>query len=319
MQNIYDFIIKKAGNNVTIYDESGVVELASYFDENGTRVITINECNCIKFKDDVIKLLAKKLYFNAAREGLKPICNSSLIQKFINTDSSSLVMDIEPINFDGDIDINDSNALGMCVELPVRNACLELNSLGITTIMSSANKKDVLTRNEKIKSLSNFGNNEHFNIGNGYAWIMIDWESLSLENKQKLILLNNGTISIELSDKEKQNLFNNCSINNFEVSQKELVKFLEVFDYRVFQRDRGQLFNLSVNSDEDAYFQTSRQGYACINSLCNRGINYRVVVLRYPLGLDTSISDVDMYFLALISNLVHQKKQKYDNNNQQLF
>ena len=303
---MYNFIIKKLENKVTIYDDTGTIELASYIDENCIRSITLYDDNCIKFSDGIVSSLIKGLYLNASKEGLKPICGSTLIQKFVDS-TSYLVADIEPIVFDGEIDVSDNNALGMCIELPVRGACQKLNSMGITTLMSSANKNDVLARDEKIDQLSNYGNS-HFNLGNGYAWIMIDWESLSMENKQKLILLNNGTITIELSDIEKQNLYHNCNVNNLEPSQKELIKFLEVFDYRVFQQDRSRIGHLTITSEEDAYFQTNRQGYACINSLCNHGVDYRVVVIRYPINDKTIITDVEKYFSIIINNLKKQKQ-----------
>ena len=59
--------------------------------------------------------------------------------------------------------------------------------------MSSANLEDAKSADipEKSGDVLYIGQNTHFSIGNGYAWIMIDWESLSPDNKQKFI---NGDI-----------------------------------------------------------------------------------------------------------------------------
>ena len=303
------YIEKKDGDRVVFYDEKNSLELAYYYDdENKIRHIIVNEENCLKISSEVIFKLFNNIYFLAAKEGFFPKCTSTLIQNYIVSDNSMLVKDIKPINFDGEIDISDVNSLSMCIELPVRDACSKLNQKGIKTLMSSANQQDVEKRYEKIKSYSNFAN-EHYNIGNGYAWIMIDWETLTLENKRILINLKLGNISIPLTEKEKNNLIHNCKLNNINPSQSELIAFFEVVDERVLHENRDIIGQLSKDSEEDICFDKYRRGYACINSLCNHGFDFRVVVLRYPIDEETTISDVIKYFSMIVNQLVDQRSE----------
>ena len=303
------FIITDIDGSKIYTDENKEYEYATEKNSNGNRTVTINDINIDRLSSESIYDLLHLIYFNAAREGVKLIIESAkplLTSKIQQEDI--LVKYIEPIRFDGEIDIADEMALYMCIESPVRNACMSLNEMGITTLMSSANKIDVESRNQKIDRFQNYGG-EHFNIGNGYAWIMIDWETLSQDNKQKLIMLNNGTIPIELSDKEKTNLVHNCEINNFIVSQKELVSFFQIISVRLLSIGDRSLLKLETNSEEEKYFEQNRHGYVCNNSLCNHGDNYRTVVIRYPLDESTTISQVDNYFKNIIKYLSIQKEQ----------
>jgi len=304
-------IIQIEKDDTRVYvDETEEIEFATEKDIDGSRVVTVNDMNLEKLSAEDIHKLFKCIYFFAAKAGVNPIIESTKSQQVIkDSPQELLVRDVNPINFDGEMDISDELSLYMCIESPVRNACMLLNEMGITTLMSSANKTDVESRSQKIDRYENLGSGEHFNLGNGYAWIMIDWESLSEENKQRIIMLNNGSITIELSETEKQNLSYNCSINNKEPSQKELVKLVEVFDYRVYWRNRSRIGKLSTDSEEDAYFQANREGYGCINSLCNHGEDYRTVVLRCPLDENTTVSQASNFFMSLIKKLVDQKKQ----------
>lgn len=308
------FIITDIGDSKIYTDENKEYEYATEKNSNGNRTVTINDINIDRLSNESIYDLLHLIYYIAARDGVKlkiesakPLLTSEIQQEDI------LVKNIEPIRFDGEIDIDDEMALYMCIESPVRNACMSLNEMGITTLMSSANKIDVESRNQKIDY---YQSTEHFNIGNGYAWIMIDWETLSQDNKQKLIMLNNGTIPIELSDKEKANLVHNCEINKCTVSQKELVSFLQIISARLFSRGDRSLLKLEANFDEEKYYEQNRRCYVCNNSLCNHGDNYRTVVIRYPLDESTTISQVDNYFKNVIKYLSIQKKQSHSSDSE---
>ena len=268
----------------------------------------MNEENCLKLSSDVIFKLFNNIYFLAAKEGFFPKCTSTLIQNYIVSDNNMLVKDIKPINFDGEIDISDVNSLSMCIELPVRDACSKLNQKGIKTLMSSANQNDVEKRYEKINRYSNHPS-EHYNIGNGYAWIMIDWETLTPENKSILINLKIGNTPIPLTEKEKNNLIHNCKLNNIDPNQSELIAFFEVVDERVLYENRDMIGQLPKDSEEDICFDKYRRGYTCVNSLCNHGFDFRTVVLRYPLDEETTVSDVIKYFSMIVNKLVDQRSE----------
>lgn len=303
------FIVSERNDSTVYTDENQKYEFAIEKKLNENRIVTINESDIEELsKDEVYKLLSF-IYYRAAKDGVKLKVETTK-PLVMNQEQLGeiLVKDIEPIKFDGEIDISDEMALYMCIEFPVRNACMMLNEMGINTLMSSANKTDVESRNQKIDAFQN-RSGEHFNIGNGYAWIMIDWESLSQDNKQKFIMLNNAIIPIELSNMEKENLIHNCEVNNFDVSQKELVSFFQVISFSLLSTNNRSLFKLHVNSDEDAYYEQNRRGYACNNSLCNHGDNFRTVVIRYPLDENVTASQVNNYFMGIIKHLNVQKKQ----------
>ena len=108
-----------------------------------------------------------------------------------------------------------------CIEKPVRDSCVRLFEAGVKTLMSSANKKDVENRLVPVNDDKLFiGYNDRWMIGNGYAWILLDWESLSEENKEYILNLNNGQISLNLKEKEQSIFCANCKVNGVEKKTK---------------------------------------------------------------------------------------------------
>lgn len=88
------------------------------------------------------------------------------------------------------------NIIDEVVELPLRKACKIFNTLGIETVMSSANQTNVLKADEKPKEKADVYNPEKFlekhtfyEAGFGYAWIMLNFNSLSNANKDLLFNL----------------------------------------------------------------------------------------------------------------------------------
>lgn len=67
----------------------------------------------------------------------------------IDETEDALILDVEPIGFDGQIKLDDMS-LYMCIERPVRENCKALSDKGIMTLISSANANDVKTRYTKI-------------------------------------------------------------------------------------------------------------------------------------------------------------------------
>lgn len=111
-----------------------------------------------------------------------------------------LIKEIEPINEpavnllqqDSKVDIIDK-----IIELPLRKACKVFREKGIETVMSSANKNNVLRDGEKrIEKEDVYGsfdklfeNHLFLEAGKGYAWIMLNFNTLSDENKELLFEL----------------------------------------------------------------------------------------------------------------------------------
>ena len=110
-----------------------------------------------------------------------------------------LISDINPIgDATTDLLVQDSDDLiDRIIELPLRSACKIFRDKGIQTIMSSANKNNVLcdgvkpTEKEDVYgTLEKLMESHYFTeAGNGYAWIMLNYNSLTDENKKMLFEL----------------------------------------------------------------------------------------------------------------------------------
>lgn len=88
------------------------------------------------------------------------------------------------------------------IELPLRNACKIFKAKGIETVMSSANQNNILKpgespfeREDLLKVQEPNVRPSYEMVGKGYAWIMLNFDTLSEENKKWLFSLesrNNG-------------------------------------------------------------------------------------------------------------------------------
>lgn len=301
----------------TIYyklaDENNEIYVAIAQKENNCLVVTFDDRVLDKVTSEIFTKILKDVYYEASTKNLEVKCDKELFfKKVINVTEDVLVLDVEPINFNGQIKLDDIS-LYMCIERPVRETCKALSDKGIMTLMSSANTNDVKTRYTKIdtyRHLSGFGDG-HFNIGNGYAWVMIDWASLSQENKQLFTKLNLGEIQIPLTETEKVSFEHNCKINQFPIKQSELVKFFEIVDYYKLMKGQITPNRLPQSSSEDTYFDSVKNGYAVYNSLLNHGADFRVVVIKCPIDENTKASDVNKYFNFIVQKLTMQTSKKY--------
>ena len=118
-------------------------------------------------------------------------------------ESKMLITDIEPIDKWGknllkEEEYNAEKLIDAIIEAPLRTACRIFRQKGIQTVMSSANKNNVLKAGEKpIEKQDVYGSGQQFredrptyeDAGKGYAWIMLDFDTLSDENKDWLFSL----------------------------------------------------------------------------------------------------------------------------------
>ena len=110
-----------------------------------------------------------------------------------------LIKEIEPINGVGVnlLEKDTIDIIDQVVELPLRKACKIFKQKGIETVMSSANKNNVLKPGENpIEKEDIYGTVEKLfethtflEAGYGYAWIMLNFNTLSDENKDLLFKL----------------------------------------------------------------------------------------------------------------------------------
>lgn len=110
-----------------------------------------------------------------------------------------LISEIKPIDDRGINFLNIDSAEKMIdrmVELPLRNACKIFKQKGIETVMSSANKNNLLAPEEKSFEREDLLERQEPSVrpgyefvGKGYAWIMLNFDKLSEENKEWLFSL----------------------------------------------------------------------------------------------------------------------------------
>lgn len=114
-----------------------------------------------------------------------------------------LISEVEPIENIG-INMlqkeNSKDIIDKVVELPLRNACKILLEKGIETVMSSANKNNVLPTGKKPTEREDVYGKQWFypsptfkDAGKGYSWIMINFDSLSDSNKDLLFSIEEKT------------------------------------------------------------------------------------------------------------------------------
>lgn len=118
-----------------------------------------------------------------------------------------LIKDIKPIDKWGrnllkETDCDAETMIKEMIELPLQEPCRIFRKKGIQTVMSSANGNNILKPGQKpIEKEDVYGEKQLFweerptyeEAGRGYAWIMLDFNSLSNENKEWLFSLEEKT------------------------------------------------------------------------------------------------------------------------------
>ena len=202
------------------------------------------------------------------------------------------ISEIEPIKGFGINLIKESSASEMIdqiVEEPLRKACKELKKKGIETVMSSANKNNLLKEGEKALEKEDVKGKEMFldaptyeSAGRGYAWIMINFANLSDENKEVLFSL----------EKTKNDEGDNIG--------ERIVWFVEGKTFMDIL-NKGQ--NNEIKSNLDKKFEE----HAFVLKYNSDRYPKKVVFLRMPIHNETTVIDVESYFDKLIERLKQQQ------------
>lgn len=220
-----------------------------------------------------------------------------------------LIKEIEPISNPTTNLINsDDDLIDQIVELPLRKACKILKQKGIETIMSSSNKNNLLKSGERPKEKEDlYGtfeklleNHTFLDAGIGYAWLMINFETLSDENKDMLFELEKKlkdgekliwfVYPVELKDNPEHAL----RIGRYDydflrqiMSEDELPKNIEV-DEKLVEFDKRHIVLL----------------YPWIDS------GREAVFIRMPLLDTTTSEEVEEYFSNFAAYFKDQKENK---------
>ena len=225
-----------------------------------------------------------------------------------------LISEVEPIN-DATMNLlryDDNDIIDKIIELPLRKACKIFKQKGIETVMSSANKNNVLKAGQKaIEKEDVYGNMEKLlenhlflEAGKGYAWIMLNFNTLSDENKDLLF-------EIEQSkDKNKEKIGEKLIWFVHPTEMDGNVEFslrTGKYDYdylRSFMNEEEIPKNIKV--DEKLVEFEKRHIvllYPWIDS------STEAVFLRMPINEQTTVEEVEQYFATFADCF---KDQIYD-------
>lgn len=182
---------------------------------------------------------------------------------------------------------NAEEIIEIIIEKPLQKACKECKYKNIETVMSSANKRNIVKNGkarinkagviEKIKQhrLQSF-----IQAGKGYAWIMINYNTLSDENREILFSLEK-----ELGE---ENIW--FVKENFTDSMNSIRKRLKM--------------KLIVQKFDDKYAEKFKEKQILL--MYNNKYPTRNVFIRMPIDENTKVEDVEIYFDKIISRLIKQ-------------
>ena len=207
------------------------------------------------------------------------------------------ISEISPIKEFGKNFIKEKNASEMIdeiVEEPLRKACKALKNKGIETVMSSANKTNLLKEGEKAIEREDVEGQELFldmptyeSAGRGYAWIMINFANLTDENKETLFSLHQA----------KNNQGDHIG--------ERIVWFVR-------GRTLMNIFNAEKSAETKNSLDEKFEKHSFVLKYNVDRYPNKVVFLRMPISDETIVIDVERYFEKLTERL---KQQQVEINN----
>ena len=187
------------------------------------------------------------------------------------------------------LDCNDPDKLiESIIEKPLQKACKDFKNKNIETCMSSANKKNILKDNSKraTKSVILNNMNKHklqtfVKAGKGYAWIMLNFNTLSVENKEIVF-----------------NMINEFGEDDILFVQPAFAEFYKKLQKKLKCND----VILKTNDEYDTAFDNNKV-ILMYNTNMYPG---RTVFLRMPIDSKTTVEDVEKYYDKFLDRFLVQ-------------
>ena len=214
-----------------------------------------------------------------------------------------LISEIKPIDRYGQnfliIDKSINVLIEANIELPLQKACKLFYDKGIETVMSSANKNNLLKPGEKPLEKEDVKNQEFFtdratfeDAGKGYAWIMINFDSLSDENKDMLFRLEEKVDKKGGKIGEKLVWF----VQPFRVTNLAYMiktgQFTKEFVATAVSEQQMELYKDLEVDERLAEFEKRRIGL-----MYNGRYPLNTVILRMPINEKTTVKEVEEFFV----------------------
>ena len=187
--------------------------------------------------------------------------------------------------------INAEELIDRMIEEPLKKPCLSFYRKGIKTVMSSANKNNIVPSGEKPKKKEDVKGGWIFldsptfeDAGVGYAWIMLDFDNLSDENKEILLRL------------EERNDENGNNVG------EDAIWFVHPTISPIIHRRESEDQNY-IDFESKAIIL----GY-------NDRYPENTVILRMPVNGNTTADEVEEYFSKMAELLKAQRVKEVENN-----
>lgn len=206
-----------------------------------------------------------------------------------------LVNEIKPIGKVGKNLLKNKNAdeiIKIIIEKPLQKACKECKEKNIETVMSSANKNNIMKKNKQricktdvLKKASQNKTQTFLQVGKGYAWLMINYNTLTDENRKILFSLEE-----ELGE------------DTIWFVKSNYIEFINSIRKRFKMKELTEIFN-------DKYAEVFKQKQLIL--MYNNKYPRRSVFIRMPIDEKTKVEDVEIYFHDILSKLSTQKTQEF--------
>lgn len=200
-----------------------------------------------------------------------------------------LVSEIKPIGKVGKNLLKNKNSdelINLIIEKPLQNACRKCKNKNIETVMSSCNKKNIVKEEKRIKkcdieqNIFKNKNQTFLELGKGYAWIMINYNSLSDDNKK---------LFFELEKEFGEEVICFVKSNYVEVINP-IRKFFKIKPL--------------VENFDDKFSDNFKEKQLLI--MYNNKYPRRTIFIRMPINDSTTVKDVELFFDKIIDRLNSQ-------------
>lgn len=192
-----------------------------------------------------------------------------------------LIKEIKPIGKVGKDFLNNENAdnvIDKIIELPLRKACKIFKNKNIETNMSSANRKNLPKNGTKRIEREDLKLDDKFHYigtnftsaGKGYAWIMMNYDKLSNENKDKIFELRE-----KLTEKGVWFVYSMYYVK-FHTEENEYNDYKKIFDEKSFRL------------------------------IYNNKYPRRAIFIRMPISEETTVEEVEEYFCKIANEMLQQ-------------
>lgn len=186
---------------------------------------------------------------------------------------------------------NSDEIIETIIEKPLQKACKQCKEKNIETVMSSANKNNIVKKNKKrvnkkdvLEDINNHKLLNFYKAGEGYVWLMINYNTLSDENKK---------IFFDLEEEYGE----------------ETIWFVKSNYVEAMNSIRKKLrLKLLVEKFDDKYAEKFKEKQILL--MYNNNYPRRCVFIRMPIDENTDVEEVEEYFSKIISKLKNNKNRK---------